>query len=149
MLEQLLEEREKSPPRKSKGRRREGESSSSEPSEEARQSAADSPKSTSQVKGDQDQGKAHAKRMSQLERRLEALTNRKDLQEVGVVRPYPAEWDLVPYPPKFKAPTLQAFDGKGSPNQHIYYFKSQTGNVVDNDAILARLFIGTLKRAGL
>jgi len=31
-------------------------------------------------------------------------------------------------------------------NQHIYYFKSQRGNVVSNDAILARLFIGTLKR---
>jgi len=62
-----------------------------------------------------------------------------------VVRLYSAEWDLVSYPPKFKALTLQAFDGKGSPNQHIYYFKSQTGNVVSNDAILARLFIGTLK----
>ena len=83
--------------------------------------------------------------MNQLEQRLKALTNCKGLQEAGVVRPYPAEWDLVPYPPKFKALTLQAFDGKGSPNQHIYYFKSQTGNVVDNDAILARLFIGTLK----
>ena len=62
-----------------------------------------------------------------------------------MVRPYPAEWDLVPYPPKFKTLTLQAFDCKGSPNQHIYYLKSQTGNVVDNDVILARLFIGTLK----
>jgi len=30
-------------------------------------------------------------------------------------------------------------------NQHIYYFKSQTGNVVSNDAIMARLFVGTLK----
>jgi len=49
-----------------------------------------------------------------------------------VVRPYPAEWDLVPYPPKFKAPTVQVFDDKGSPNQNIYYFKSQTGNVVAN-----------------
>ena len=83
--------------------------------------------------------------MTKLEQRLEALTNRKGLQEAGVVRPYPAEWDLVLYPPKFKAPTLQVFDGKGSPNQHIYYFKSQTGNVVANDAILTRLFIGTLK----
>ena len=83
--------------------------------------------------------------MSQLEQRLEALTNWKGLQEAGVVRPCPAEWDLVPYPPKFKALTLQAFDSKGSPNQHIYYFMSQTGNVVDNDTILARLFIGTLK----
>ena len=79
-----------------------------------------------------------------MEQRLETLTNQKGLQEAGVVRPYPAEWDLVPYPPKFKALTLQAFDGKGSPNKHIYY-KSQTGNAVDNDAILARLFIGTLK----
>ena len=40
---------------------------------------------------------------------------------------------------------LHAFDGKGSPNQYIYYFKSQTGNVVSNDVIIARLFIGTLK----
>ena len=35
--------------------------------------------------------------------------------------------------------------GKGSMNQHIYYFKSQTGNVVSNNAIMTRLFIGTLK----
>ena len=62
----------------------------------------------------------HSKRMSQLEQRLEALTNRKGLLEAGVVRPYPVEWDFVPYPPKFKTLTLQAFDGKGSLNQHIY-----------------------------
>jgi len=62
-----------------------------------------------------------------------------------VVWSYLAEGDLVPYPLKFKALTLQAFDGKGSPNQHIYYFKSQIGNVVANDAILVRLFIDTLK----
>ena len=121
MLAQLLEDRRRSPPKKTKGKGRKGGSSSSEPSEERQRSTSSSSKSSSQVKGDQDPGKAHAKRMSQLERRLEALANRKDLQEVGVVRPYPAEWDLVPYPPKFKAPTLQAFDGKGSPNQHIYY----------------------------
>jgi len=83
--------------------------------------------------------------MNKLEQRLEALTNRKSLQEAGVIWPYPVEWDLVLYPPKFKALTLQDFDGKGSPNQHIYYFKSQTENGVDNDAKLARLFIGTLK----
>ena len=32
-----------------------------------------------------------------------------------------------------------------SPNQNINYFKSQNRNVVSNDAIMARLFIGTLK----
>ena len=130
---------------RSKGKRKVGESSSSVHIEEKERSTSDSSKSSSQEKDDQDQGKVYSKRMNQLEQRLEALTNRKGLQEAGVVRPYPAKWDLVPYPPKFKAPTLQAFDGKGSPNQHIYYFKSQTGNVVDNDAILARLFIGTIK----
>jgi len=30
-------------------------------------------------------------------------------------------------------------------NQHIYYFKSQPGNVVSDGAIMARLLIGTLK----
>jgi len=83
--------------------------------------------------------------MRKLEQRFEALTNRDGLQEVGIVRSYPAEWDTALYPPKFKAPTFHIFDGKGSPNQHICYFKSQTKNVVLNDAILARLFIGTLK----
>ena len=62
-----------------------------------------------------------------------------------MTRPYPLEWDSVPYPPKFKPHTLHMYDGKGSPNQHIYYFRSQTGNVIDNDVIMARLFIGTLK----
>jgi len=106
MLAQLLEDRRKSPPKKSKGKGRKGESSSSEPSEETRRSTSDSSKPSSQVKSDPNPEKAHAKRMSQLEQRLEALTNRKGLKEAGVVRPYPAEWDLVPYPPKFKAPTL-------------------------------------------
>ena len=83
--------------------------------------------------------------MEELEARLNAITNRSELQNEGVVRPYPAEWDAAPYPSKFEVLTLQTFDGTGSPNQHIYHFKSQTGNVISNDAILARLFIGTLK----
>jgi len=79
--------------------------------------------------------------MNELEKRLKAISNISNPQEVG--------WSghTPPYPPRFKAPTLQTFDGKGSPNQHIYYFKSQTGNVGSNDAMLARLFIGTLKVA--
>jgi len=83
--------------------------------------------------------------MSKLEQRLEALANRDGLQDVGIVRPYPAKWDTTPCPFKFKVSTLHTFDGKGSPNQHIYYFKSQTENVVSNDAIMTCLFIGTLK----
>lgn len=36
------------------------------------------------------------------------------------------------------------YDGKNFPNQYIYYFRSQTDKVIDNDAIITRLFIGTL-----
>jgi len=61
-----------------------------------------------------------------------------------VVRPYLTELDAAPYPPKFKAPTLLTFDGKRLPSQHIYY-KFQIRNVVSNYAIMAHLFIGTLK----
>ena len=68
--------------------------------------------------------------MSGLEKHLDALTNRSNLQEAGVARPYSMEWDVASYPPKFKAPTLHTFDGKEAPNQHIYYFKFQTKNVL-------------------
>ena len=62
-----------------------------------------------------------------------------------MTRPYQLEWDSVPYPLKFKPPTLHIYDGKSPPNQHIYYFQSQTGNIIDNDAIMTRLFIDTLE----
>jgi len=148
MLAQLLEVKKKkskakTPSKKSKGKQ--GESSSSAHTEEEEHSNSESSKPPFKEGGNSENGSTHSKRMSKLELHLEALANRKGLQEAGVVRPYLAEWDLVPYLPKFKAPTLQAFDGKGSPNQHVYYIKSRTGNVVSNDAILVCLFIGTLK----
>ena len=130
------------PSKKSKGKRKEEESSSSAHTEEEDQSSSELSKPSSEEKGNSENMSTYSKRMSKLEQRLEALS-RKGLQQVGVVRPYPAEWDPIPNPPKFKAPILPAFDGKGSPNQHIYYFKSQTGNVTN--VVLARLFISTLK----
>jgi len=80
-----------------------------------------------------------------IQAQIASLTQRNELKKVGAVHPYPLEWDSVSYPPKFKPPTLHSYDGKSSPNQHIYYFRSQTGNVAGNDTIMARLFIGTLK----
>ena len=80
-----------------------------------------------------------------IQTQIASLTQRDELKKVGAVRPYPLEWDFVPYLPKFNPPTLHSYDGKSSPTQHIYYFQSQTGNVVGNDAIMPRLFIGTLK----
>jgi len=80
-----------------------------------------------------------------IQAQIASLTQRNELKKASMTRPYLLEWDSVPYPPKFKPPTLHAYDGKNSPNQHIYYFWSQTGNVIDNNASMARLFIGTLK----
>jgi len=62
-----------------------------------------------------------------------------------VTHPYRLEWDSVLFPLKFKPPMLHTYDSKSSLNQHIYYFRSQTDNVIDNDAFMARLFISTLK----
>lgn len=50
--------------------------------------------------------------MNQLEKCLEALAIRNSLQEAEAARPYPLEWDLIKYLSKFKAPTLNSFDGK-------------------------------------
>jgi len=69
---------------------------------------------------------------------IASLTQRDELKKVGMTRPYPLEWDSVPYPSKFKSPTLHTYDGKGSPNQQIYYFQSQTGNVIDNGKTVHR-----------
>ena len=82
------------------------------------------PKSSYEEQENSENESNHAKRMNELEKRLEAIANRSNLQQVGVVRPYPIEWDAPPYPSRFKEPTLHTFDGKGSSNQHIYYFKS-------------------------
>jgi len=81
-----------------------------------------------------------------IQAQIASLAQRDELKKASMTRPYPLEWDSVLYPPIFKPPTLHTYDGKSSPSQHIYYFRSQTGNVIDNDAIMVRLFIGTPKR---
>jgi len=54
---------------------------------------------------------------------ITSLTQRDELKKVGMTRPFPLEWDSVPYTLKFKPPTLHMYDRKSSPNQHIYYFR--------------------------
>jgi len=110
MITQLLEGKKKklkakTPFMKSKGKRKERESSSSAYTEEEEHSNSESSKPPSKEGGNSENGSTHSKRMNKLEQRLETLANQKGLHEAGVVRPYPAEWDLVPYPLKFKALT--------------------------------------------
>ena len=121
MLSQLLEDKKKKPKtktlsKKSKGKWKEGESSFSAHTEDEEHSNSEPSKPPSEEEVNSENGSTHSKKMSKLEQYLKALANRKCLQEAGVVQPYPAEWDLVPYPPKLKTQTLQAFDDKGSLN---------------------------------
>ena len=136
----------KAAPSKSKGKEKEGKNSTSEPSDwNENNFEYENLESSSEESQNSETEDTDAKRMSKIEKHLEAIANQSKLQEIGVVRPYPEEWDDAPYPLRFKAPTPHTFDGKGLPNQHMYYFKSQTRNIVSNDAIMTRLFIGTLK----
>ena len=57
-----------------------------------------------------------------IQAQIACLLQRDELKKIEVTRPYPLEWDSVPYPPKFKPLTLHTYDGKSSPNHHIYYF---------------------------
>ena len=43
---------------------------------------------------------------------MASLIQRNEVKKVGMTRPYPLEWVLVPYPPKFKLPTLHTYNGK-------------------------------------
>jgi len=111
IISQLLEDKKKkpkakTPSKKPKGKLEEGEGLSSTHTEEEEYSNSESSNPPFEEGGNSENGSTHSKRMSKLEQCLEALTSRKGLQEAGVVRPYPAEWDLILYPPKFKAPTL-------------------------------------------
>ena len=100
---------------KRKGKK-EGENSTFEPSDgNMNNFEYENPESSSEESEDSETEDTHAKR-SEIEKHFETFANRSRLQEVGVVRPYPMEKDIAPYPPRFKAPTLHTFDGKGSPN---------------------------------
>ena len=64
---------------------------------------------------------------------IASLTQKDELKKAGMTRLYPLELDYVLYPLKFKPPMLHTYDRKSSPKWYIYYFRSQTGNVIDSD----------------
>ena len=83
MLLQLLKEKKKPkgkiPFNKSKGKRKEGESSSFANTESEEHSNSEPPKSSSEEEDNSENRSHHSKRMSVLEQRLEALANQGDL----------------------------------------------------------------------
>ena len=103
--------------RKSKSKKKKDENSTSEHSDGNKNNFEyKNPESSSEESENSKTKDNHIKRMSVLEKHLEAIANRSELREVGVVRPYLVEWDANSYPPRFKALTLHTFNGEGSPN---------------------------------
>src|SRR5204862_3876082 len=98
-------------------------------------------KADNQIKVEPESKATDGHRMKRLEEQVAVLKTTTIRQEAGATRPYPVEWDTVKYPSRFKVPTLNTFDGKGSAQQHIYYFQSQTGSLMGNDPVRTRLFI--------
>ena len=103
ILTQLLKDKRKSTDKtsskKSKGKRKEGESSSSVLIEEKEQSNSKSSKFSSKEEENPENRGIHSKRMSQLE-------------QLGLVPAISDRVGLVLYPPKFKALTLQLSTAK-------------------------------------
>lgn len=64
---------------------------------------------------------------------------------MGIMHPYPLEWDLIPFPETYLVVNINKYHGKGSPNEHIYNFHSLIGNVMGDDALMSWLFSGSLK----
>ncbi|XP_028548374.1 uncharacterized protein LOC114578929 [Dendrobium catenatum] len=51
-------------------------------------------------------------------------------------RPYPAEYDQVPYPKEYSVPKFHTFNGTNNPRQRLAQFKATCGNTGVNDALL-------------
>jgi len=78
-------------PHKSKAKEKKDENSTSEHSDGNENNFRyENPKSSSFEEPENSEDN-HAKKMNKLEKRLEAISNRSDLQKVKVVRPYPIE----------------------------------------------------------
>ena len=58
----------------------------------------------------------NAEVLKSIQAQIASLTQRDELKKAGMTCPYPLEWNSVPYPPKFKPPTLHTYDGKSLPN---------------------------------
>ncbi|XP_028548191.1 uncharacterized protein LOC114578844 [Dendrobium catenatum] len=63
---------------------------------------------------------------------------------VGKGRPYPAEYDHVPYSKGYSIPKFNTFNGTNNPRQYLAQFKATCGNTGGNDALLFQQFVSSL-----
>jgi len=79
-----------------------------------------------------------------IQAQITSLTQRDEMKKVAMTCPYPLEWVSVPYPPKSSHLHCTHMTARARQTNH-HYFRSKINIVIDNDAIMSRLFIGTLK----
>lgn len=58
--------------------------------------------------------------LEDIQTKLNALTHKETIQKVGIICPYPLEWDLIPFLDNYHALTIDKYYRKGSPNQRIF-----------------------------
>lgn len=56
--------------------------------------------------------KSKDKELEDIYIRFGTLTHKDVLQKVGIMRPYSPEWDLVPFPKNYGAPSFDKYYGK-------------------------------------
>lgn len=73
-----------------------------------------------------------------------------DLPILGYHKPYLAHYDRVPFLYHYIKPNFEEFDCiNGSPHEHLAYFISACGELVELHALLTRQFMQPLKRTAL
>ncbi|ONK64740.1 uncharacterized protein A4U43_C07F29380 [Asparagus officinalis] len=83
--------------------------------------------------------------MKDLESKINSLMSTREVKKTDILCPYPREWESIPYPAKFNLINFMTFDGKGSSNQHLIYFKSHLGMISGNEVLMVRSFVGILR----
>ncbi|KAI5347415.1 hypothetical protein L3X38_015294 [Prunus dulcis] len=69
---------------------------------------------------------------------------------LGYRKPYPAHYDVLPFPKGYPKPTFDKFDGlNGSPHEHLAHFSSACGETSQLDALLIRQLVQSLKGSAL
>ncbi|XP_020685009.1 uncharacterized protein LOC110101440 [Dendrobium catenatum] len=74
----------------------------------------------------------------------DALAKVHSTSSISKGRPYPEEFDSVPYPKGFVPPSFKNFDGTGNPKQHLAHFRASCCNAGGSDALLFRQFVSSL-----
>ncbi|KAI0493920.1 hypothetical protein KFK09_024047 [Dendrobium nobile] len=74
----------------------------------------------------------------------DALAKAHSTSSISKGRPYPEEFDSVPYPKGFVPPSFKNFDGTGNPKQHLAHFRASSYNAGGSDALLFRQFVSSL-----